>query len=151
MTFLFALSICVISFAQIPLGKLKNIGIKNLPDVNKILLGEEPITTNLDDAVYEASELDDFIPANILPGNELPRDNNGSFYLFPGVWEFHLKSYCLRAGTYAPSSNSSSGYIYAPLKGPKADIIFSCKDKFYVSKNCIKLIEVLIKKWIVFK
>ncbi|MEO8710556.1 MAG: hypothetical protein ABI405_00465 [Parafilimonas sp.] len=125
MVFLFAISFCVISFAQIPLDKLKNVGIKNLPDVNKILLGEEPITTNLNDAVYEAPELDDFIPANILPASELPRDNNGSFYLFPGVWEFHLKSYCLRAGTYPPSDNGSSGYIYAPLKGPKADIISS--------------------------
>lgn len=131
MTFLFAISFGIVSFAQNPLDKLRSIGLKKLPDVNKILLGQEPITTNLDDAVYEAPELDDFIPANILPANELPRDNDGSFYLFPGVWEFHLKSYCLQAGTYAPSKTSGSGYIYAPLKGPKADIISSILSNSY--------------------
>lgn len=129
--FLFAISFSVVSFAQFPLDKLKKIDLKNLPDVSKILLGQEPITTSLDDAVYESPELDDFIPANILPANELPRDNNGSFYLFPGVWEFHLKSYCLKAGTYAPSNTSGSGHIYAPLKGPKADIIYSILSNGY--------------------
>ena len=123
--FLAFIIITVTAFAQNPFSKLKDIAAKKLPDVNTLVQGKEPVTSSLDDATTEAPELDNFVPVNILPGDQLPRNNDGSFYLFPGVWEFHLKSYCMRAGTYGPSKTSGSGYIYAPLKGPKADIIHS--------------------------
>jgi hypothetical protein len=115
----------LIAIAQNPFEKLKNLKIKNLPNVNNLLKGKDPITTSLDDAVTEAPELDNFEPTVILPGSELPRNADGSFYIFPGVWEFHLKSYCMKAGTYGPSKTSGSGHVYAPLKGPKADVIQS--------------------------
>lgn len=120
---LFAISIS--APAQNPFGKLKNLNIKKIPDAGNILKGKDPITTSLDDAKTEAPELDSFEPSVILPGDELPRNLDGSFYIFPGVWEFHLKSYCMKAGTYGPSKVNGSGYVYAPLAGPKADIIKS--------------------------
>lgn len=43
------------------------------------------------------------------------------FELKPGFYQIKLKSFCLKAGTYAPSKGD--GYLYAPLKGPKAQII----------------------------
>jgi hypothetical protein len=111
--------------AQNPLERLKKLKIKNIPKINDIFKGKDPITTSLDDAITEAPELDNFEPTVILPGSELPRKADGSFYIFPGVWEFHLKSYCMKAGTYGPSKTNGSGHIYAPLIGPKADIIQS--------------------------
>lgn len=123
--FLFLYVIINSAFAQGAFDKLTNLGIKNLPDLNNILKGKEPVTSSLDDAVYEVPDMDNFEPAVILPANELPRNSDGSFYLFPGVWEFHLKSYCMKAGTYGPSKTSGSGHTYAPLLGPKADIIQS--------------------------
>lgn len=113
----------IFSFAQNPFGKLKDLNIKKIPDAGNVLKGKEPITTSLEDAKTEAPELDDFEPKVILPGDQLPRAIDGSFYIFPGVWEFHLKSYCMKAGTYGPAKINGDGYSYAPLEGPKADII----------------------------
>jgi hypothetical protein len=123
LSFLLLMAMAIPSFAQNPFDKLKKLGEKALPDANKLVMGKEPLTTSLDDAVYEVPEMDDFAPKVILPANQLPRDNDGAFFLFPGVWEFHLKSYCMKAGTYGPSKTSGSGHVYAPLKGPKADVI----------------------------
>jgi hypothetical protein len=44
------------------------------------------------------------------------------YQLKPGFYKAYLKSFCLKAGTYGPSKGS--GYIYAPLKGPKKDLVF---------------------------
>lgn len=43
------------------------------------------------------------------------------FILKPGYYELNVKSFCLKAGTYAPSKGD--GYLYAPLKGPKKEIV----------------------------
>ena len=43
------------------------------------------------------------------------------YLLKPGFYEINVKSFCLKAGTYAPSKGD--GYLYAPLKGPKEEII----------------------------
>ena len=39
----------------------------------------------------------------------------------PGAYEASVESFCLHAGTHGPSSGD--GYLYAPLKGSKAEII----------------------------
>ena len=44
-----------------------------------------------------------------------------SFNLAPGYYTFDIQSYCLKAGTYAPTAGS--GYLIAPLKGERAKII----------------------------
>jgi hypothetical protein len=52
----------------------------------------------------------------------LPRTAAGGFRLVsPGVCEFRAQSYCLHAGTYAPTKGK--GYLYAPLAGPRMGVI----------------------------
>ena len=44
----------------------------------------------------------------------------------PGLFEVIAQSFCLKAGTNPPSQNKGkygTGYLYAPLKGPKAGSI----------------------------
>ena len=87
------------------------------------LLKEQPaVSTSLDDAVTEVPFLDDFDPPEPAPMTSLPRAANGNFVLVrPGAFEFTAASYCLRAGTYAPTRGD--GYLYAPLKGKRAEIV----------------------------
>lgn len=93
-----------------------------IPGLEGILTAEPPISTTLEDALYEAPELDGFNPQDFILLAEMPRTPEGGFYLLPGVYEFTAQSYCLKAGTYAPRT-SGDGYLYAPLLGPKADIV----------------------------
>jgi hypothetical protein len=92
-----------------------------LPSVEGLLKESPPITTSLADAVTEVPSLDGFEPKTVAPMRELPRGLQGGFLLMPGVWEIDVRSYCLQAGTHAPSRGT--GHSYAPLKGPKADIV----------------------------
>jgi hypothetical protein len=95
------------------------LGANNLTDLFK---KPDPITTNFSDTKKD----------NILPnsfGNnkkfkrlsEQPRNENGGYMLQPGFYEIINKSYCLHAGTHGPSNGD--GYLFAPLKGTKKDII----------------------------
>jgi hypothetical protein len=93
----------------------------DLPSVDGFLKESPPITTSLADAVTEVPSLDGFEPKTVAPMRELPRGLQGGFLLMPGVWEIDVRSYCLQAGTHAPSRGT--GHSYAPLKGPKADIV----------------------------
>lgn len=121
--FTFLLFLQLVS-AQKIFDKIRDLGDK-IPDIEKFLKGEEPLTTGLAGAIFEVSSMDNFNPEVILPSNQLPRNVDGSFFMFPGVWEFKLDSYCMMAGTYGPSRSDGSGHAYAPLEGPKADIIRS--------------------------
>ena len=51
------------------------------------------------------------------------------YALNPGYYEIDLKSFCLKAGTYAPSKGD--GYLYAPLKGPKEAIVSKLVKNWY--------------------
>jgi hypothetical protein len=101
------------------LGKLTKLKIPGIKD----LLKKKPVvTTDLSHAVTDLPFLDDFNPQNFRSLTALPRGDNGEFILDrPGLYELQVQSYCLHAGTYAPSSGD--GYIYAPLKGRMADIV----------------------------
>jgi len=95
---------------------------EKLPGLDKILKKEPPVTTGLSDAVTEVPFLDDYNPQTMTPMVLLPRTRTGAFVLaHPGAYFFDCESYCLRAGTYAPGRGD--GYLYAPLKGPQADIV----------------------------
>lgn len=90
--------------------------------IERLLKGEPAITTSLADALTEVSFLDDFDPQFPLPLTLMPRAENGNFILIrPGIYEFKAQSYCLKAGTYQPGQGE--GYLYAPLKGPRAQIV----------------------------
>lgn len=101
---------------DIPLSR-----VESLPSLEKILQGKPAITTSLKDALTEVVFLDDFEPVRYGPLMELARLNDGSFSLVPGAFQAGLQSYCLHAGTYAPSKGD--GYLLAPLKGPQAKYI----------------------------
>lgn len=49
-----------------------------------------------------------------------PFTDEKGFQLTPGFYEANFDSFCIKAGTYAPTSGS--GRFYAELAGPKADI-----------------------------
>lgn len=97
-------------------------GVPKIPGLENILKREPPVTTSLSDAVSEVPFLDDYDPDGAIPMSVLPRTPEGGFVLgHPGHFIFEAKSYCLSPGKYSPSGKD--GYLYAPLKGPWADIV----------------------------
>ncbi|MBC8103492.1 MAG: hypothetical protein H7Z41_13015 [Cytophagales bacterium] len=106
------------AFAQFPGLKLPKV---KLPSLDQALQEKPPVTTSLEDAVTEVPSLDRFDPQTAASMRELPRGLDGNYLLMPGVWEMEVRSYCLRAGTRAPSIGT--GHSYAPLKGPKSLIV----------------------------
>ena len=100
-------------------------GIPKIPGLNDILKKEPPVTTSLADAVTEVPFLDDYNPKVAMPMSLLPRTPEGGFILEePGNYIFEAQSYCLKAGSYAPDEErGGEGYLYAPQKGPQADIV----------------------------
>ena len=88
--------------------------------------GGEMITTSLDDAVYDMPFLDDYPHAPIMddiyfrPIDEIPRGTTSGNFIMPGRYMYTIQSFCLHAGTHGPGHGD--GYLWAPLKGPWADI-----------------------------
>jgi hypothetical protein len=93
-----------------------------IPGVQDLLSAKErALQTGIDDAKTDIPFLDDFNPDNFAYMTVLSRTPEGSYLLQPGLFEMHCESYCLKPGTYGPATGD--GYIYAPLKGPRADVI----------------------------
>lgn len=82
---------------------------------------ESPITTGLSDALYGIPFIDDFSPKHYVALDAAPRGSNGGYLLGPGSYSGRILSYCLHSGAYAPYKGD--GYLYAPLKGPKAEVV----------------------------
>lgn len=120
-----------IMMAQLPsLPKIPKDLADKIPDMGKILEGEPPITTSINDARTGIPFLDDYEPTLMAPMEILPRTETGGFVLErPGAYVFDLQSYCLHAGTYAPGKGD--GYLYAPVKGPQAHIIRNILKRSY--------------------
>ncbi len=55
------------------------------------------------------------------------------YILKPGFYTINLKSFCMHAGTYAPSKGD--GYLYAPVKGPKKELINSLVKNWYKNQD----------------
>lgn len=72
------------------------------------------ISTGIGDALPVATHMADVDELTPLP---LPAD----FNFGPGYYRGVVRSYCLHAGTYGPTSGD--GYLIAPLKGSHADVI----------------------------
>lgn len=87
------------------------------------LLVEQPLTTNIDDVVFDVPFLDAYQPRSYRAITVLPRAPGGGWALRPGSYAYRAQSYCLEPGTRRPSHGD--GYAYAPLKGPQADTIRS--------------------------
>src|SRR3954470_17182830 len=109
-----------------PRGLGRSLGgqlLKHSP-ANKLLGGEEPITTSLPDARWGDSSKDGFTPREALRSlMTLQRTPNGGFVLQPGYYMLVDQSYCLKAGTHGPGGGD--GYLYAPPKGPAEDAVMT--------------------------
>ena len=95
-----------------------------------LLKEKPPITTSFAD-VDTTGMLDASFGSDSIyrPLTDLKRTEDGGFILEPGFYQLQVESYCLHAGTHGPSSGY--GYMYAPVLGPKADIVTT------ISKNSI--------------
>lgn len=87
----------------------------------KDMITSEAITTNFKDC--NPSEIKPSTFGKNEKYNSLCQNNmtENGFELKPGYYKLNLKSFCIKAGTYAPSKGD--GYLYAPLLGPKKEII----------------------------
>ena len=94
----------------------------------------EPITTNFKDC-NKAEVKNSSFGKNEKFTSLCKSDftETSGYVLKPGYYTIDLKSFCLKAGTYAPSKGD--GYLYAPLKGPKKEIINSLVKNWYKKQN----------------
>jgi hypothetical protein len=132
---LWTLAMPIPSKAQFPrlpkIPKVPGTDKIEFPGLDRVLNEQPAITTSLNDAVTELPFLDDAQPQNLIPMQVMPRGNSGEFFLMPGDFSFEAQSYCLHAGTYAPSSGD--GYLYAPLLGERGAIIKDLLQRSYAS------------------
>lgn len=102
-------------------GALEEAGYK-IPSLSHLTDAKPAITTGIADAVTEVPFLDDFNPERFVSLRRLDRGPHNGFILDrPGLFELNCKSYCLHAGSYGP--RGGDGYVYAPLRGPRKDMI----------------------------
>lgn len=97
------------------------LGAKTL-GLDKILKKPAAITTSFEDVDKTNSKLPNFfLINNVQPLYLLPKATTGGYILCDGYYEMTNKSYCLHAGTFAPSKGD--GYMYSPILGPKKEIV----------------------------
>ena len=109
---------------RIPDVKIPGLDRAKIPGLDSVLKAEPPLTTSLADALTPVPFLDGNDPEWPIPMNVMRRDEEGRFLLsLYGAYTFEARSYCLKAGTHGPGQGE--GYLYAPLKGPRATIIQS--------------------------
>lgn len=95
--------------------------LKKVPGVSDVL--EEAVTTSIKDAypsAYWLSGLDKKL--SYAEGRKF------SLNLEEGLYKFRFNTFCLHAGTYAPTEGA--GYLVAPLKGAKAGLIKSILGRY---------------------
>ena len=90
--------------------------------IDKMFKKPAAITTSFEDVNKAGSKMPNFFKLEeAQPLYLLPKSPDGGFVLCAGYYEMTNKSYCLHAGTFAPSKGD--GYMYAPTLGPKKDIV----------------------------
>ncbi len=94
----------------------------------------EAITTNFKDCNKMEIKNSDFGKNEKFTSLCTIKYNQSEGYVLkPGFYTIELKSFCLHAGTYAPSKGD--GYLYAPLKGQKKDLINSLVKNWYNNQD----------------
>ncbi len=118
-----ALPLAVVSGGQ-DLGQLKRrlTGVAENVTLRQLLVGR-PLTTTIDDAVYDVPFLDPYDPPDSQDITVLPQAPDGGRLLRPGSFVYLARSYCVGVGARRPWRGD--GYAYAPMKGPQADSIRS--------------------------
>lgn len=90
--------------------------------LDKLLKEPEAISTNFENVDRKGEQMPNFQQdATYKPLQDLPRNDKDGFILDAGHFEMTNKSYCLKAGTHAPSSGD--GYMYSPILGKKKEIV----------------------------
>ena len=98
-------------------------------DKVKNAITKEAITTNFKDCDTQNIKNKNFGDGKNYTSLCTATFTDNGFELKPGYYTLELKSFCLKAGTYAPSKGD--GYLYAPLKGPKAEIVNKIVKNWY--------------------
>lgn len=122
LTLFFQLLGSTVTYAQFGISTdLLKLGASTL-GIEKLFKKPAAITTAFEDVKKEGSQMPNFFKlGEAQPLYLLPKAPNGGFMLCAGYYEMTNKSYCLHAGTFAPSSGD--GYMYAPTNGSKKDIV----------------------------
>lgn len=132
-TAVLALLICFVSCETFNSVLSVNTSLsKSLSIKQTLLKPPAPVTTSFeDDALTEIIWMDYFNPPEdmINDASILQRDSIGRYLIESGIYKIDAKSYCLKPGTYGPSTGD--GYLYAPLRGPQANIIQKILQKTY--------------------
>ena len=137
---------------QIPnIGDIESVGNIDLKEKGTDLLvseivnqfkEEEPISTSFADVYEYGKNIPDY------PANDVPQiyykilDRDKKIMLKPGIYDFYFGGYCLHSGKYAISKGA--GYLIAPLKGKKADIIKHILQNFHENNILTTRIQFLI-------
>lgn len=110
-------------YAQFNLGDIIKSKVPEIGKVLNLFESSGPISTNFDDADFEVELLRDFEPSReaYRALDIQPTEVAGGFRLRSGLYTMKARSFCLKAGTYGPSSGD--GHLYAPLKGKKSDFV----------------------------
>lgn len=93
----------------------------------------EAITTNFKDCNKDDVKNSDFGKSEKFINLCTADFSNKGYRLKPGYYTINLKSFCLKAGTYAPSKGD--GYLYAPLKGNRKEIVDALVKNWYVNQD----------------
>lgn len=112
----------ILLFSGNALSQIDDI-LKKIPGVGDILI-DEAVTTSIKDAYPSAYWLNG-LDRNITHENNSPFSLN----LGAGYYRYRFNTFCLRAGTYAPTEGA--GYLVAPLKGSKADLFKRILGRYY--------------------
>lgn len=108
-------------------------------------LRNEPITTSVKDVKTYVDLPDEFGNDRKPYGlHRQPRTETGGYWLEPGFYEMRTQSFCIKAGTHAPSNGD--GYLYAPLAGRQSDV-FEHILKTWQYKPGIQQHEVQVLLW----
>lgn len=92
--------------------------------LDKLLKEPEAISTSFEDVNRKGEQMPDFQNTAVYkPLENLQKNGNDGYLLEAGHFEMTNKSYCLKAGTYAPSKGD--GYMYAPTLGKKRDVVIA--------------------------
>ena len=116
-----------------PFKKKNQPLVADTSDIGKVLQYLEersPVSTSFDDALYESEIMKDFEPSTnqYQPLEIQPNAEKGGFRLNSGFYTMMAKSFCLKAGTYGPSSGD--GHLYAPLAGRKREMVETILERY---------------------
>ena len=104
-----------------------------LPNIDRLLRGESPVSTTLKDARVEVPWLDRL---DIKFGDLATlRNQRGGFALKPGHWTIDLQSFCFRAGTRGPQPTDGNGYLSGGIAGPHGEIFAGMLTKYGTLQN----------------